>query len=158
MKKWVPAAWIWLALMVGTAHADTQSAREVVRTYVEALSAGDLEAMAQTLSEAMISHGLLGVDGPVHGRDAYVAVMAGNLAAFSDLNVEVHEMIAEGDLVAVRWTLTGTHTEPLGDIPATGRQVRVDALALFRVEDGQIAEKWYRQDDLGMFQQLGLSD
>ena len=77
-------------------------------------------------------------------------------SAFPDLTVEVDIMVAEGDLVAVRWTARGTNTGTGNGIPATGRKVQVSGTAIFRFVDGRIAEEWTSANTLGLMKQLGL--
>jgi steroid delta-isomerase-like uncharacterized protein len=77
-------------------------------------------------------------------------------AAFPDLAVSVDLMVAEGHLVAVRWTARGTNTGTGNGIPATGRKVEVSGTAIFRFEDGRIAEEWTSANTLGLLKQLGL--
>jgi steroid delta-isomerase-like uncharacterized protein len=69
---------------------------------------------------------------------------------------EIVEMISAGDRVVVRWTGTGTHIGELNGIPATGRQVRVDAITIHRLADNRIAETWEVWDTLGLLQQIGV--
>jgi steroid delta-isomerase-like uncharacterized protein len=69
---------------------------------------------------------------------------------------EIEEMFSAGDRVAVRWTGSGTHVGEVNGIPPTGKDVRVDALSIFRMEGGKIAEMWEVWDTLGFLQQLGV--
>ena len=64
-------------------------------------------------------------------------------------------MLAEGDLVAARWTMDGTNTGPWGDQPPTGRHVRFSGVNIFRLAGGKVVEIWNHRDDLGVAQQLG---
>jgi len=79
--------------------------------------------------------------------------------AFPDLHLTIEDMIAEGDQVVVRYTLRGTNT---GDIvtpmhiPATGKQFTVTGIAIVRFAGGKGVEVWEQDDDLGLYQQLGL--
>ena len=77
-------------------------------------------------------------------------------SAFPDLAVSVDLIVAEGDLVAVRWTARGTNTGSGNGIPATGRKVQVNGTAIFRFVDGKIAEEWTSANTLGLMKQLGL--
>ena len=70
---------------------------------------------------------------------------------------EVHEIVAAGDRVMVRWTGHGTHSGEIMGLAPTGRSIKVDALTLLRIEDGKIAENWTLWDTLGMLQQLGVA-
>jgi steroid delta-isomerase-like uncharacterized protein len=85
-----------------------------------------------------------------------MAEALGFRTAFPDLHMTVDHAVAEGDLVAVRWTARGTNTGEGNGIPATGRRVQISGMALFRFEDGAIAEEWTSGDTLGLMRQLGL--
>ena len=76
--------------------------------------------------------------------------------AFPDLKVSVDMIIAENDLVSVRWTATGTNTAAGNGIPATGKSVRTSGTTVFRFANGAIAEEWTAGDALGLMKQLGL--
>jgi steroid delta-isomerase-like uncharacterized protein len=77
--------------------------------------------------------------------------------AFSDAHWRVLEVVAgEADAVTVRWIGSGTHDGQLGDIPPTGRQIRVKATTLLRLRNGKIAEMHDAWDALGLMQQIGL--
>lgn len=131
--------------------------KEAVDRYVEALNSHDPEALGESVTADMVSHGVFGVDGPIHGRDNYVEAISGFFEALPDLTFDVSTVIAEGDVAAAQWSVTGTQEGSLGEeIPPTGNEVRVDANAIFRVGDGKVAEKWYRMDDLGFLQQIGV--
>ena len=69
---------------------------------------------------------------------------------------EIEELFSAGDRVVVRWTGTGTHTGEVNGIPPTGKDVRVDAISIFRFDGGRIAEMWEVWDTLGFLQQLGV--
>jgi len=78
------------------------------------------------------------------------------LAAFPDAHNTIDEIVAEGDCVVVRWTMTGTHTGDGLGFPATGRAIRLAGVTMSRVAHGRIAEHWSYRDDLTMLRQLGL--
>ena len=75
--------------------------------------------------------------------------------AFPDLRFDVDMIIAEGDLVAARWTAEGTNSGSWGGQPATGRRARFSGVNIFRFQDGKVAEIWNHRDDLGLMEQLG---
>jgi predicted ester cyclase len=64
-------------------------------------------------------------------------------------------MIAEGDKVAVRYTIEGTHEGDLFGVPPTGQRVSIESFTVERVSDGKIREHWRVTDTLDMMQQLG---
>ena len=75
--------------------------------------------------------------------------------AFPDLHFQVEEMVAEGDTVVSRWTLTGTHTGPFLGIAPTGRSIRVGGMSLDHLQDGLLVSGFDGWDNLGLRQQLG---
>ena len=78
-------------------------------------------------------------------------------AAFPDLRFEVEMVIAEDEYVMARWTASGTHTGPWGDVSPTGRPVTFSGVNVFRLEGGRVAEIWNHRDDLGLQDQLGVA-
>src|SRR5579871_4375940 len=75
-------------------------------------------------------------------------------AAFPDIHITVHDVVAEGDRMCVRWSFAGTHTgEGLG-LPPTGRKVEATGMSLLRVAGGRLAEGWQNWDMLGLMEQL----
>ena len=76
-------------------------------------------------------------------------------AAFPGYQLSLEDMVVEGDKVALRSVMTGTHQGELMGIPATGKAVSVPLMLFYRVEDGKIAEFWMNADNLGLLQQLG---
>jgi predicted ester cyclase len=75
--------------------------------------------------------------------------------AFPDLSMKVEEIVAENDLVAVRWTARGTHKNELFGIAPTGKEATVTGITIDRWAGGKIAESWTNWDTLGLLQQLG---
>lgn len=82
--------------------------------------------------------------------------MAASIRAFPDQHWEIEDIMAEGDRVAIRWSVTGTHQAEFMGIPATGKQVTVRGMTLDQIEDGKIKKSWGEWDTLGMLQQLGV--
>jgi len=74
--------------------------------------------------------------------------------AFSEIRVTAEQIVAEGDLVVVRWTARGRHTGHLLGLPPTGRETVTTGIDMLRVVDGKIAEGWVSWDTLGLFEQL----
>ncbi|SRR5579885_2812279 len=91
-----------------------------------------------------------------HGREAYKQVVAMFNSAFPDLQTTVEDLIAEGDMVAARWTWRGTHRGAFQGIPPTGKLVGGPGLSIHRLADGKIVEGWFSFDALGLMQQLGV--
>jgi steroid delta-isomerase-like uncharacterized protein len=91
-----------------------------------------------------------------YDRAAFRQWAVGFRAAFSEGGITIEDMIAEGDKVAVRWTMHGTHTGEFMGISATGKQLTGTGISIYRIANGKIVEDWSNSDELGMMQQLGV--
>ncbi|MFF7601662.1 ester cyclase [Streptomyces mirabilis] len=89
------------------------------------------------------------------GRDTYLGIVAANMKAFPDLKWTVEDMRAEGDTVAIRYTMTGTHEGPFAGVEATGRAIRAESMAFYRLAHGKIVEERAQLDMLSILQQMG---
>lgn len=93
----------------------------------------------------------------LYGQEGLKQFNAQAATALPDVHTSIEDLIAEGDMVVVRWTLRGTHEGELrGGIPATGRQVEVSGITISRIRNGRVVENWGNYDMLGMLQQLGV--
>ena len=92
----------------------------------------------------------------VHGPEAFKQVLMGVHAGLPDVEVVSENEIAEGDQVAVRWMMHGTHSGELLGIPPTGKQVTLTGITIYRLTDGKIVEERGEEDALGFMQQLGV--
>jgi steroid delta-isomerase-like uncharacterized protein len=129
------------------------------RAQQELFGAGRLELAEELLTEDCIDHG--GEVGPMpsgasQGREAIAGVVQWLRGAFPDLSYEVDDAFGDGDRVAIRCTVSGTHEGEFLGRPATGNRFAVQQIHVFRMEDGRIAEHWACRDDAGMMKQLGF--
>ena len=88
---------------------------------------------------------------------AYRQLVSQYRRAFPDLQVTVDDVIADGNIVMLRWTMAGTHTGAFGDLTPTGTQVQIVGVTIFRTANGQIAETWFMPDALGLLTQLSAN-
>jgi predicted ester cyclase len=75
--------------------------------------------------------------------------------AFPDIYLKLDDVVAEGDKVAVRFTVTGTHKGKFMGIPATNKKLTMWSIQIDRIVRGKFVEGWERTDILGLMQQLG---
>jgi steroid delta-isomerase-like uncharacterized protein len=97
-------------------------------------------------------------DQDIRGYEQAKQFVSSFFDAFPDLNATVDDAMAEGDKVATRYTIRGTHqgqTDAFG--PPTERQVELKGITIHRFEDGKIVEEWEAYDNLSLLQQLGLA-
>jgi predicted ester cyclase len=114
------------------------------RALEEVCSGRDLNGIEEVYSPAFVDH----VNAMEYrGTDGARRSVALYLALFPDLRFVVEEQVTEGDRVASRWTLHGTHR---------GRQVKLRGIVISRFEDGKIVEDWAASDTMEIPRQLGV--
>ncbi len=91
----------------------------------------------------------------LHGRQAVADMVRQLFAAIPDGQYRVELTVAEGDMVAVRWTLTGTHGGPFLGVPATGTRVTTTGINIYRIRCGQIISGASEVESVGILQQIG---
>jgi steroid delta-isomerase-like uncharacterized protein len=96
-----------------------------------------------------------GIPGQPEGPEGIKAVVSMFRSGMPDLRVNIDDMIAEGDRVAVRYKIEGTREGELFGVPPTGRRLSIESCTVERVSDGKIREHWRVTDTLDMMQQLG---
>ena len=138
----------------------SENNKAVVRKYLEAYNKGNLSVVDETYSPDILKHWVQHGMPDERGLDAKKATPARLRRAFpDDLHLTADAMIAEGDMVAVRWTFTGTHrgelATPFGTLPPTGNHVKVQGITILRLSHGKIVEEWSCSDRLGRWEQMG---
>ena len=127
------------------------------RAYEQIFNQGNLDQIDEIFSVAFVDHeapppGMEGLDG-IEVLRQFVKV---SRDAFPDLQFTAEDMIAEGDKVAARYTMRGTHQGEFMGVAPTGNQIAVTGIDIVRFEGGKMVEHWANSDELGMMQQLGL--
>jgi steroid delta-isomerase-like uncharacterized protein len=92
---------------------------------------------------------------PLQGPDGYQEIIAMMRAGFPDVQWTLEELIVEGDRVAARFTMRGTHLGSFLGVPPSGKTIEVKAVNFYRFADGQIVEEHGQPDLLGLLQQIG---
>jgi len=136
---------------------DVNKNKELVRSYFAALNAKDTETVIAALADDFVNHAA--IPGK-QGRDAMPGLFAKLWKAMPDMKWRCEDVIAEGDRVMCRLTMSGTQTGPLEfvtPIPATGREVVTEQIHVFRIVNGKVTEHWLGRDDFGMLRQLGIA-
>lgn len=123
--------------------------------FEEVWNKGDISAIDRLMSPEAIGHGLpQSEDEVMRGPTAFKPFVAQFKQAFPDLHIKVCETVCEGDLMAARCEVTGTHTgEGLGIAP-TNRAISITGMTMARIKDGQIVEGWNNYDFQTLFAQI----
>jgi steroid delta-isomerase-like uncharacterized protein len=125
----------------------------VRRFHAELLAARDPAVVDAFFGDGFVSHNM--PPGFPPGRDGVKLFFSTFRDAFPDIEVEVDELVAEGDRVAVATTFTGTHTGSIMGMEPTGKRVSVTGIDIVRVAEGRIVEHRGLTDVVGLMRQLG---
>ena len=132
---------------------------DILRRFMEQVwNSGDTTVVDDLVGAAYTIHSDPGDpwDGQTLTREAFKQRLTVSRAPFPDLRFELGEAVAEGDRVAICWTMLGTQAGPMAGRPATGRAIRVQGMTLYYFQDGQITGHRQVVDRLSVVQQLGL--
>jgi steroid delta-isomerase-like uncharacterized protein len=132
----------------------TERSKAVVeRLHQEVFVNENMEVVDEVVSPDYVGHH---VDRDVGREQEFKQHLPAYREAFPDLEFTFDETIAEGDTVAGRFSISGTHENQFMGIPPTGKRFEISGQIFHRIEDGKIIESWPLRDDLGMMQQIGV--
>ena len=135
-------------------YVSAESNKEIVRRLGVEPWEGKMGVIDEVVSPGYVGHDP--AQPTLQGPDGIKGFITAYLAGFPDGRIAIEEQLAEGDVVATRWTGRGTHTGELMGIPPTGKQVTVSGITVSHLENGKVVEEWSNWDTLGMLQQLGV--
>ena len=125
----------------------------VRRIYASSWNEGDMDSIDEIFAPD-VKHDSFLPSWPT-GREGFKTLVQFWREAFPDIREDVVELIAEGDQVASRFRLRGTHKGDFYGMAGTGRKVDIYGAEIFRFKDGKVVEYVYHEDTLGLFFQLG---
>jgi predicted ester cyclase len=128
------------------------TAETLARDVLDALSDGDVERVGPLVADDFVDHGA--PPWAPQGRAGYLQIL-GFLAAVLQLRYELHEVVAGGDMVAIRATAHGVHNSGHLGFPATGKPYAMPTMHMFRCADGVLTEHWGVRDELNALWQVG---
>jgi steroid delta-isomerase-like uncharacterized protein len=128
--------------------------KTIVRRYQEIYNSNDLDRLTEVISEDLLTPNIMpGIPQGLEGAKAAHRIM---VAGFPDYQTLIEDMISEGDKVAARIKMTGTHTGEFMGVPPTGRRISFTGIYLARIANGKIVEHWGEEDTVSLLQQLGV--
>lgn len=132
----------------------TAENKAIIRRFFDELNAGQLDMRETDLLDAGYQ---LHFDSlPTLDRTGAAQVFGMFLSAFPGIQHTIEDQVAEGDKVASRIVVRGTHGAEFQGIPPTGKEIAITAMNIHRVSNGKIVEHWINSDSFGMLQQLGV--
>jgi predicted ester cyclase len=127
--------------------------KKIVHRYQEIYNRNDLDALSEVVSEDLLTPKIMpGIPTGIEGAKAAHRIM---LAGFPDYQTIIDDLLAEGDKVAARITMSGTNTGSFMGIPPTGKRVSFTGIYIARIANGKIVEHWGEEDSVSLLQQLG---
>lgn len=128
-----------------------EEAKAVVRQYVTAFNQGDLEVLKTLLAEGAEIQGVMG-----KGLIERVEPIWRQLIEGYGMQLNIEELIAEGNIVAARYLETGVFREPAFGNQPTGKAYELVAIEWFEIEGGKIKRRWGARDAASQARQLGI--
>jgi steroid delta-isomerase-like uncharacterized protein len=136
--------------------ADIEANKKLVRRLIEeGFNQGNLEAVDEIVSPDVVTHNPIILDAP-GGSDSIRGGIEMIHKAFTDIKVEIQDILAEGDRVATFLQMSGTNIGEYRRGGATDKSLSFRAFFIWRIADGRLVESWGMADRFDALQQLGI--
>ncbi len=129
--------------------------KTLVRRWLEGVDTGDVKVVDEFLGGGYTDHNPPPFPGLSPGVEGAREAFSYALKAFSNFHHEISDQYADGDRVITRITGYGKHTGEFLGIPPTGKDVKMEGIAVHRIVDGKLVEHWAQTDALGLLIQPG---
>ena len=141
-------------------QADDPSATQAMNALVELAGTiwneGNLELIDDLVAPGYVRH-VVDISEDVVGPVGFGEAVSAIRTQFPDFQVNFDEVIVAGDTIVLRWTVTGTDTGTVGELPPTGMSIHISGASVIRVVDGKFAEEWMYYNEGAMMKQLGFT-
>ena len=127
----------------------------VRRWFKEVWNEGREATIDELFAEGGVAYGLGDREAEVRGPAQLKPFIRNLRNSFPDIQITIHDIMAEEDKVMVRVLLEGTHSGSGLGVPPSGRRVRVAGIVVIRISKGQFVEGWNSWDQLGLLRQIG---
>ena len=132
----------------------TESNTALMQRFTQFINTASEGLAGELISPDAIFH-VPGRAEPMRGPAGYLAIIGMMRGGFPDIQWTLEETIAEGDKVAARFTMRGTHEGTFYGVPPTGKKIEVNAMNIYRFSNSEILEEHGQPDLLGLLQQIG---
>lgn len=126
---------------------------EIIRLFVEFINSGNMEIGKRIIDPEVIFYAPTSTK-PMRGLEGYVQVLNMMRAAMPDVHWTVEETITEGNKILVRFTMSGTQTGPLMNMPASGKSVKVIAMNIYEIQNEKIIREHGLPDLFSLMNQI----
>lgn len=132
-------------------------ASEVIRRLIEDVyGEGKIELIDELVHEDYVEHPM--PEGFSPDREGLKSFVQALRAALSDMEATVERVVVDGDELAFRWRITGTHSGEFMGIPPSGNRIETTGNDVGAMREGKVVERWCEQDMLSLLTQLGAID
>ena len=138
----------------GLSSDEAEEIKEAALYYYAFWNTGKKEYLDRALSPDFVDNTL--PEGRPQGPEGPMFASHNFRKAVPDLRCEVKDLLISGDKVTVRMVFKGTHQGEFLSVKASGKPVEFIAIDILRIQDGKIMEDWHLEDNLTLFQQLGV--
>ena len=128
-----------------------ENKRLVVRLFSEAMNNKNPEVVDEIISLSYVNHGFPNTNPGIEG---FKEIIEQFTKTFPDMHIDQEVVMAENDMVATKGTWKGTHKGDFMGIAATGKEVEVSFMDMWKFKDGKAVENWVQMDMAGLMQQL----
>lgn len=125
----------------------------VKKIFNEAFNNRNLSAIDSLVGDTYVNRSMPGSNKGSAGLKEILQQFTG---AFPDMKINVEHVIGDDNMVATHGYWTGTNQGSFMGMPATNKQVRIEYIDLWKIENGKAVENWVQMDMMGMMQQLGM--
>jgi steroid delta-isomerase-like uncharacterized protein len=138
--------------------AEELSNKATFQRFHEAVNTGDVELLAKTIDEIVAPDAVIRTPLPIDatGAELLKQVWAMLFRVYPDIHLTVEDVVAEGDKVVARNTVTGTHLGEFMGVGSTGNSVTYSEIFIFRFADGRVIETWGVVDIYAQMKQIGV--
>ena len=133
---------------------ETEANKRVMLRFTEFINSASEKLAEELIAPNAVFH-VPGRAEPVRGPAGYLEIIAMMRSGFPDVQWRLEETIVEGDRVAARFTMSGTHEGAFFGVPPTGRAIKVQAMNFYRLSGGKFVEERGQPDLLSLLQQIG---
>jgi steroid delta-isomerase-like uncharacterized protein len=127
----------------------------VRRWFREVWNDGREATIDELFAKDGVAYGLGEEEAAVRGPAEFKPFVRNLRGSFPDIQISIHDIMAEDDKVTVRVLLEGTHSGPGFGVQPTGRRIHVNGIVIVRISRGRLVEGWNSWDQLGLLRQIG---
>lgn len=133
--------------------ANEENKNLIKQLFSECMNGRNFSMMDKIIAPDFKHHGIPNAKG---GPEGFKETLSNFLEGFPDMKINVEHIIADGEMVATRGSWTGTNKGSFMGMPATGKQIRIEFIDVWKIQNGKCIENWVQMDMPGLMQQLGM--